>query len=85
MCNSRRLEMKNLTLSIEEDLLLAARKLALDRGSSVNNIIREHLERLIEEDRKKAKALSRLRAMMSRGVFKVGEKTTWRREDLYEQ
>jgi hypothetical protein len=37
-------EMANLTLVIEEDLLLRARKKALDQGTSVNAVVRNYLE-----------------------------------------
>ena len=37
---------RNLTLTIEEDILQAARKVALDQNTSVNEIIREHLAKL---------------------------------------
>jgi hypothetical protein len=34
---------QNVTLVVEEELLLAARKLALDRRTSVNQLVREYL------------------------------------------
>ena len=36
--------MANLTLVIDEDLLLRARKKALDQGTSVNALVRNYLE-----------------------------------------
>ena len=40
---------QNLTLVIEEELLLAARKIALDKRTSVNQLVREYLASLVEE------------------------------------
>jgi len=42
-----------LTPVIDEDLLLAARKVALDRGTSVNQLVRDYLAALVEEPRRK--------------------------------
>ena len=75
---------RNLTLSINEDLLLAARKLALDRGTSVNQLIREHLAALVEEPGRRQLARSRLKKAFEKGLIEVGEKT-WTRDDLYER
>jgi hypothetical protein len=75
--------MRNVTLSIEEEILLAARKMALDRHTTVNSLIRDYLKRIIAEDESRKEALDRLVAKMSRGTFKVGDKD-WKREDLYE-
>ena len=40
---------QNVTLVVEEDLLLAARKVALDQRTSVNQLVREYLASLVEE------------------------------------
>jgi predicted HicB family RNase H-like nuclease len=40
---------QNLTLVVDEDLLLAARKVALDQRTSVNQLVREYLAALVEE------------------------------------
>jgi predicted HicB family RNase H-like nuclease len=46
---------KNLTLVLDEDLLRAARKAALDRNTSVNQLVRTYLEQLVREtDRRQA-------------------------------
>ena len=52
---------QNVTLVIEEDLLLAARKVALDRRTSVNQLVREFLVALVEEPSRKRLAQARLR------------------------
>lgn len=39
----------NVTLSIEEDLLAKARKRASEMGTTVNQIVRDHLRRIVGE------------------------------------
>jgi hypothetical protein len=76
--------LKNLTLALEEDVLLEARKLALERGTTVNQLVRDHLKQLVEEQGRRRAALQRLRGRMERGLYAVGD-VTWRREKLYER
>jgi len=59
---------QNLTLVIEEDLLLAARKLAVDRRTSVNQLVREHLASLVEGPRRKRLARMRLSKAIETGL-----------------
>lgn len=74
----------NPTLVIEEDLLLAARKIALDQRTSVNQLVRDYLAELIEEPNRRRLARTRLKKMFETGLVKVGEKT-WTRDDLHER
>jgi hypothetical protein len=74
---------QNVTLVVDEDLLLAARKIALDRGTSVNQLVREYLTALVEDAGRKRMARARLKMAFDKGLIKVGKK--WRREELYER
>ena len=74
----------NLTLAIEEDVLLAARRVALTRQTSVNELVRQFLADLVHQTDRRRTARSRLSKMMEQGLVKVG-KRTWKREDLYER
>jgi len=74
----------NLTLAVDEDLLLAARKVALDRSSSVNELVREYLQGLVVETDRKRLARSRLKAAFTKGLVTVGERN-WSRQDLYDR
>ena len=76
--------MRNLTLSVDETVLLEARKIALERDTSVNRLIREFLEDLVRQDGRRKAALSRLSATMNEGLYTVG-KLDWSREDLHER
>lgn len=76
--------MRNLTLAIEDDLLAAARRLALERGTTVNQLVREHLMELIAREDRRQGAAERLKLAMREELVEVGPRT-WTREDLYER
>jgi uncharacterized protein (DUF4415 family) len=75
---------QNVTLVIEEDLLLAARKVALDQRTSVNQLVREYLAALVEEPSQRRLARARLKKKFETGLVEVGERT-WSRDDLYDR
>jgi hypothetical protein len=75
---------QNLTLVIEEDLLLAARKIALDQRTSVNQLVREYLAALVDQPRRRLLARARLTQLFRTGLVEVGDRT-WSREDLYDR
>ena len=75
---------QNVTLVVEEDLLLAARKVALDQRTSVNQLVREYLAALVEEPSRRRLARARLRKAMATGLVNVGNRN-WSRDDLYDR
>jgi hypothetical protein len=75
---------QNVTLVVEEDLLLAARKVALDQRTSVNQLVREYLAALVDEPGRRRLARARLRKTFEAGLVNVGERS-WTREDLHER
>jgi hypothetical protein len=75
---------QNVTLVVDEDLLLAARKVALDQGTSVNQLVREYLSALVEEPGRRRLARARLRRAFETGLVDIGDRT-WTRDDLYER
>ena len=75
---------QNVTLVIEEDVLLAARKIALDQRTSVNQLVREFLAALVEEPSRRRLARTRLTKAFKTGLVDVG-KRKWSRDDLYER
>lgn len=75
---------QNLTLVVEEDLLLAARKVALEKGTSVNQLVRDYLVSLVEGPKRKKLAREGLQRAFSAGVVEVGERT-WTRDDLHDR
>jgi hypothetical protein len=75
---------KNLTLTLDENLLRAARKVALDRNSSVNQLVREYLDRLVREQDQRANAMANLEEIFQTTRVRVGRRN-WTREDLHER
>jgi len=75
---------QNLTLSIEKDVLLEARKYALEHDTTVNQLVRDYLADLSGLEGRRRLARERLLAAMDRGIAEV-EPITWKREDLYER
>jgi hypothetical protein len=71
---------QNLTLAIEDELLKEARKLAIDRDTTVNQMVREFLESVVRQASDRGAARERL---LSR-KYPIGE-ITWKRDDLYER
>jgi hypothetical protein len=75
---------QNVTLVVDEDLLLAARKVALDQRTSVNQLVREYLAALVEEPGRRRLAKARLKTMFETGIVEVGDRK-WSRDDLYDR
>ena len=73
-----------LTLDVEEEILLAARKVAIDRGTSVDQLVREYLSDLAQETSRRRLAMARLTQTMKRGVVEPGDRT-WTRDELYDR
>ena len=71
-----------MTLVVEEDLLLAARRVALDQRTSVNQLVREYLVTLVEQPSRRRLARARLKKAFETGLVGVGDRT-WSRDDLY--
>jgi hypothetical protein len=75
----------NATLVVDEEVLLAARKVALDQRTSVNQLVREYLTALlVGEPSRRPLARARLRKTMETGLIEVGDRG-WSRDRLYER
>ena len=75
----------NLTLSLDDELVKKARRIAVERDTTLTGLVREYLEKLAVEDsasgrkRREREALERSFEVFQ---FKAG-KGTWKRSDLY--
>lgn len=76
--------MANLTLSIEDGLLHEARKYALERRTTVNQLVREYLATLTAEEERRRAARERLKAAFAKGLIEIGDRKL-KREDLYDR
>lgn len=74
--------MKNITLSVDENVLAAVRRLAAERDSTVNALVREYLTNLAAHENRAKRARARLRELSEQSKGRLGKKT-WSREDLY--
>jgi hypothetical protein len=75
---------KNLTLTLDEELLRSARKVALDRNTSVNQMVREFLADLVQQAGERHAALARVEELFAARPIEVG-KRTWTRDDLHDR
>jgi hypothetical protein len=76
---------RNVTLAIDAELLKKARKIAVDKDTTVTGLIRNYLETLIEKEGKsKKETISELVKLLDHSNARVGKKT-WSREDLHER
>ena len=71
-------------MTVDEGVLRAARKVALDRNTSVNQLIREFLDQLISEQDRRAEARRKLDEFWRTAHAEVGP-ITWTRGDLHER
>ena len=77
--------MANLTLAIDDELLRKARIRALELGTSVNAMVREHLDHIVSRDDRAKAAMRRLLARADALPTDVPRRTRdWTRDDLYE-
>ena len=76
--------MRNLTLAIEDEVLEDARKWALERGTTVNQLVRDHLAELVARGGRRRTAAERLKLAMREERVAISPRT-WTREDLYER
>jgi hypothetical protein len=79
MCN-----MKNITLSVDENILKTVRRYAAERDSSVNRLVREFLRSVSEREDRARNARLRIQELSRRSTARVGVKT-WDREGLHDR
>jgi len=75
----------NVTLSLDDQLVKKARKIAVERDTTMTGMIREYLERLVAEDAasgRKRRERETLERSFQDLEFRVG-KRTWKRADLH--
>jgi hypothetical protein len=75
---------RNLTLTLDDELLRAARKAAIDRNTSVNQMVRDFLATVVREQDRQQAALSELDDIFRRTKIQVGRRS-WNREDLHHE
>jgi hypothetical protein len=76
--------MKNVTLAIDEATLRQARRIAAERSTSLNAMIREFLRELTERDSQADRARQRIYELCEQSTAEVGTKG-WKRDELHER
>ncbi|MGC2601308.1 MAG: DUF6364 family protein, partial [Rhodomicrobium sp.] len=77
--------MKNVTLSVEEDVLAAVRKYAAARNTTVNGLVRDYLGKLATQEDRAAQARKQLVELAQASTFDPGTDWKWNREELYDR
>jgi Family of unknown function (DUF6364) len=76
--------MRNITLSVNEDVLATVRRYAAERNSTVNALVREYLTNLAAHEDRAKQARVRIAELSKRSRGSLGDKK-WSREDLYDR
>ena len=76
--------MKNITLSVDDEIFSAARRRAAEQNSTVNALVREYLTNLAQQDDRARRARARLKQLSKQSEGRLGRKT-WTRDQLHER
>ncbi len=76
--------MRKITLSVDDDILAAVRRLAAERNSTVNALVRDYLTNLAVHEDRADRARARLRQLSKQSQGRLGKKK-WSREELYDR
>lgn len=76
--------MKNITLRIDDAILFAARRYAIERNSSVNALVREYLVSIATGEDRLKNARQRIRELSEQSPVRIGARN-WTRDDLHER
>jgi len=77
--------MPNVTMSIDEDLLKAARKIAIDRNMTISDLFRLYLDDLVRtEQLKREYVADELERLFKKSTASSGN-STWTRDSLHER
>ncbi len=77
--------MANVTISIDDDVLKRAKKIAIDRDTSFNGLVREYIESLVaREQRRRELRIEELDRLLEESTAIVGP-VTWTGDELHER
>jgi hypothetical protein len=77
--------MRNITLAIDDEVLEKARAYAAEHKTTVNAIVRQHLEKLAGENDKRAEARKQLLRLAETSKGRLSPDYVWNREELYDR
>jgi hypothetical protein len=73
---------KNITLSVDEKVLSAVRRIAAEQDRSVNALVRDYLTGLAERQDRACQARQRIRKLSEKSKARIGS-ASWGRDDLH--
>ena len=76
--------MKNVTLSVDEEVLARVRRYAVERRSTVNALVREYLSAIAAREDRARGARKRLRELSRASRARLGPRS-WTRDDLHDR
>jgi hypothetical protein len=76
--------MKNVTITVDDATLREARRIAADRSTSLNALIRDFLQKLTYREAHARKARRRIEELSLESKAEVGDRT-WTRDELHER
>lgn len=77
--------MKNITLAVDADVLDKVRAYAAEHKTTVNAIVRQHLEKIANENDRRAEARRHLLRLAETSPGDLGPDYVWNREELYDR
>ncbi len=77
--------MKNITLAIDDEVLAKVRTYAAEQKTTVNAIVRLHLEKLAAESDSRAEARRQLLRLAQTSRGRLAPYYVWNREELYDR
>ncbi len=78
------MSMKNITLSVDAEVLTAVRRYAADRNASVNAIVRDFLTGIAQRHDRARKARRRIQQLSEHSKARIGPRE-WSRDALHER
>jgi hypothetical protein len=76
---------KNITMAIDSDLLKKARKIAVEKNTTVTGLVRTYLSGLVEREEKSREEIAReLMKLFDESNAVIGEKK-WTRDEIHER
>ena len=78
------MSMKNITLSVDAEVLIAVRRYAADRDASVNAIVRDFLAGIAERHDQARQARKRIQQLSEQSNARIGPRV-WSRDELHER
>ena len=77
--------MSNITISLDDQILKKAKKIAIDRDTSFNGLVREFIVGLVDkEERNRLLMIEELDSLFAESNAVIGRKT-WTRDELHER